>query len=131
MQISEKLVGKHVAVQFARPVYMFDYVAHVKDALGGDVGLLVSPKMRERVVGAVPEPSVLDFAICKVVEATDKYAVLQMFMPDDRDPRVGSYIHKQIDNAMILSCDYAIGTRAQAPQVTVFEHAATSGVTLK
>lgn len=130
----QALVGKYVALQFARPLYFYEYGAHV----GG--GVLPAPMLESQskdaaqsVVGAdgalrrpeVPMKQVTrDQAIGKLIAADDGYLTIELTVPrllsdGNIDEGAVVIVHKTVRQEIILSCDAVVDVEAPVPQAAV------------
>ncbi len=131
MKVPQSLVGKHVALQFARPLYIYEYGAHV----GG--GLLPAPMLEpqsedevamraaQSALGRKPMKQVArDQAIGKLIASEDGAVTIELTVPrrlSDGNPDDSAVVlvHKTVPQEIILSCDAVVDVEAPVPQATV------------
>ena len=130
MKVSQEFVGKVVAVQFARPTYMFEYAAHVtyKDpATGAERTGLVPHPVQVPKPSANPEERPLAVAMERdmltavtVVTVTDDSVTLEILMPIG-DGSHGQVVRKTVPSALILSIDEIVSyDEMPMPVITKF-----------
>lgn len=122
MEIDRELVGRYVALQFARPVYVFVYGAHVPGE-SGEQAMPCStsepiPLTQEQAtkleamrragqdVPAPRRPIMRDMMIGKLVDVfpTDETIVIEIVVPRE-DNKTFDLMRKHIDTGNILACD--------------------------
>lgn len=129
MKVPKSLEGRMVAVQLARPVYVFEYAAHI--VLEG-VSMLV-PKMM--LAPAVPLEEAQNLAInnrhvlmkpvmrdlleiVQVKAVHDDCITVEMLVPLQNQDAYVSTVHKTIPSALIVSIDEVVQHEMPAPTLT-------------
>lgn len=127
MKVSPELVGKVVAIQLARPVYMFEYAAHVKwpGVIEGEQAM-VHPMMlpppdppsgMTHASDASPKVSVSELLLGALVkEVGDTYIEVALY-DISRDGQVCNVMLKTVPSALILSIDRMDGFEVPVPDV--------------
>ena len=131
MKIPQSLVGKHVALQFARPLYIYEYGAHVAG------GIMPAPMLEPQsddevamraarpVLGRTPMKQVArDQAIGKLIASEDGSLTIELVVPrrlsdGNIDDGAVVLVHKTVPCEIILSCDAVVDVEATLPQATV------------
>ncbi len=134
MKVPEEYLGQLVAIQLARPVYIYDYAAHVR--------LLVRDKVNEEMIMLqhVMVPNVKDaqelaalqlqnvpipmreatmdkLQAVQVVAIADDSVTVEMMMPS-QDGTTMRVVRKTIPSSLILSCDRMVEFDRTPPEVT-------------
>jgi hypothetical protein len=149
MKVPQEYLGKLVAIQLARPTYVFDYAAHVK--LLDNEGFLreelmlqplmvpaVSPQEASSLmVSGQPVPmrestrEVL--TAVQVVAVADDSITVEMMIPNESGTSIRQ-VRKLIPSGLILAIDHMVTFEGAPPQVTQHREAAAppaTKVTLK
>jgi hypothetical protein len=116
MKVPKEFEGKMVALQLARPVYMFEYGVHAK--YQGKEYLVARPIVKEGP-GGPDDPhaqaAMTDVLLSAlVVQVTDDMVTVAIFDPDPSGD-TGNEMHKTIPSALILSIDEVAGFEVAMP----------------
>ena len=129
MNLSKEWVGTYVAVQFARPLYMFEYGAHVKD-VEGSTQLVPMPK-HEPAMGPDGKPGARmvarDFAIGLVTSVTDGLT-LELTIPNESQQSV-TLMLKTVAPELVMAIDIVFAHEAPVPQAVRHQRERVGGGT--
>jgi hypothetical protein len=125
MEIPKEFEGKMVALQLARPVYLFEYGAHATHPEKPAQYLVAQPLMKQNTgpggpgdPSNPPQASLTDLLLSAlVVRVTKDMITVALFDPDGTG-EIGNEMHKTIPNALVLSIDEVAGFEVAMPQLT-------------
>jgi len=125
MKIPKSFEGHMVSMHLGRPLYTFDYGAHVK--VGGQESFMLVPAMKE-VTDAEGKkraaPDMTEVIIgATIVEVTDDSVVFMLFVPDP-DHKGGIVVRQVIPSALILNIIELFEYDAALPQMVRRQRAA-------
>lgn len=132
MYVPDRFVGKMVAVQIVRPVYVFEYGAHVTydhpngedQMVDGFVPMpILAPEYltaESKVEGKAPrmKPIERDLFPSVVITATDEDSITFEMLVPTGDGSVGVAVRKTVPSALLLSIDEVVGFEVPMPTVT-------------
>lgn len=138
MHIGEDLVGEYVALQFSRPIYVFEYGAHLRE--GGETKLVPAPTFEPAPLSVeqmaqlkalrdagqnVPTPrriSARDMVMGKLVDVYDDTVVIELAVARD-DSQTVDLLRKHVSSDVIISCDLVKEVEAAPPVATIQKRA--------
>lgn len=129
MKVPEEYIGQLVAIQLARPVYIYDYAAHVKLPMEAEQMMLQHvmvpackpEEIAQLQLGNQPIPmreATLDKLQAVQVKRIEEDSVTVEMMMPSQDGTVMRVVRKTIPSSLILSIDRMVAFDRTPPEVT-------------